>query len=279
MKIVGILVVTYNRKNKLIENLECLTSLSKTKGYDYKIYVVDNHSTDGTYEILMARDDIEYIRLEKNIGGAGGFYRGIKKCMDDGMDFVWGMDDDAFPQKDALQKILSQYIKNPQNCYWSNCNKDVDGFINGIKKTNVWMFVGFFLDAEKIKKVGYPRSDFFIYHDDAEYAYRLQKNGYKIYKIKDSIISHKDSFENNIETKYVGKKQLCYFSIPNWKCYYLIRNELLMWNYMEREFWSVLYKHIKYAIVVLLFNPKQEITAVKAILHGVFRISGIKMMP
>ena len=42
-------IVTYNRKNLLAENIEMLLKQSR---YIDKIFVIDNCSTDGTYEFL-----------------------------------------------------------------------------------------------------------------------------------------------------------------------------------------------------------------------------------
>lgn len=73
-------VVTYNRKALLIE---CVEAILKQKYAVDKLIIIDNASTDGTEEELkkieiLNRNDVVYKKLEKNIGGAGGFYEGIK---------------------------------------------------------------------------------------------------------------------------------------------------------------------------------------------------------
>ena len=50
---IAILVVTYNRKNLLYENISAIRKQSYIK-YDY--YICDNASTDGTHQIVAHAD-------------------------------------------------------------------------------------------------------------------------------------------------------------------------------------------------------------------------------
>lgn len=127
-------VVTYNRKNLL---LECLEAIKKqTKPVD-AIYLIDNASTDGTPELLMEKGYISelppqelkelwekefevnnlvdgrpiklyYVRMHENTGGAGGFYEGMKRAYEKGYDWFWLMDDDGKPENNCLEILLSK---------------------------------------------------------------------------------------------------------------------------------------------------------------------------
>ena len=194
-------VVTYNRVDKLKTCLNCL--LEQT--YELStIYVVNNASTDNTETFLKefskTHTQIKTMTTTENLGGSGGFFLAIKWAYEDGADWIWGMDDDAFPKYNALEEIIKHRELLDQNgtvsCYWSNCNHD-QFFRENYKKVDAWMFVGFFLPREIIKTVGYCRNDYFIYFDDYEYANRIINNGYNIYKIQSSIIDHKDAPSDN----------------------------------------------------------------------------------
>ncbi len=121
---VAAVVVTYNRKELLMECLEAL--LRQTRPLQ-AIYIIDNASTDGTPELLhrmgytpspqggtltletpgnQEKVKIIHIRLPENTGGAGGFHEGVKRAYNDGYDWIWLMDDDAEPLEDALEKLL-----------------------------------------------------------------------------------------------------------------------------------------------------------------------------
>ncbi len=98
-------VVTYNRKELLIECLESLIEQSRTLD---AILIIDNASTDGTPELLLKNRYIDhlppmdlqepyeltsnknqipihYIRMHINTGGAGGFHEGLKRAYDTGL--------------------------------------------------------------------------------------------------------------------------------------------------------------------------------------------------
>jgi len=125
-------VVTFNRKNLLIE---CLEALQKQTHPLDAIFLIDNASTDGTPITLLDNKYINelvpekllqpwekefniknlvngenvklhYVRMHENTGGAGGFYEGVKRGYEKGYDWLWLMDDDAEPKEDALEKLL-----------------------------------------------------------------------------------------------------------------------------------------------------------------------------
>jgi len=125
-------VVTYNRKELLGACLESL--LRQTYPLD-AIYVVDNCSTDGTYDYLLERDlispiasaengpsesvkavaapappgasvEIRYVRMPENTGGAGGFHEGIRRGCADRFDWLWLMDDDLLIADEALEALI-----------------------------------------------------------------------------------------------------------------------------------------------------------------------------
>jgi len=126
-------VVTYNRKLLL---QECLDSLfAQSRPLD-AVFIVDNHSPDGTYDHLLARGlispagdsqaivrtarsvllpgradrqlDIHYTRLAENSGGAGGFHEGMKQAVEAGFDWLWLMDDDVLVSPDALAALVER---------------------------------------------------------------------------------------------------------------------------------------------------------------------------
>lgn len=127
---IAAVVVTYNRKDLLGE---CLDSLLSQSFPPDALYIIDNHSTDGTYESLLANElispiesasdepaesvrpvtdlpdrrlEVRYVRMNENTGGAGGFHEGMKRAVDAGFDWLWVMDDDLRAAPDALEVLV-----------------------------------------------------------------------------------------------------------------------------------------------------------------------------
>lgn len=130
---IAAVVVTYNRKDLLGQCLDSL--LSQSRPLD-ALYVIDNHSTDGTYDYLLARSliapiehpdggpvettetiarentasspEIHYVRTPENTGGAGGFHEGMKRATEAGFDWLWLMDDDLLTAPDAMERLVQR---------------------------------------------------------------------------------------------------------------------------------------------------------------------------
>ena len=193
---VAAVVVTYNRKELLRECLDAL--LNQTCPLD-SIIIIDNASTDGTEEFLKEKgylnnQKIDYVKLPQNIGGAGGFYEGLKRAYEKGYDWFWLMDDDGLPKRDTLSlliekakkesfKVISPLVldKNNENmlCFPSREYKTKNDvykkrttilFFNGIGP-----FLGGLIHKEVVSEIGFPNKDFFIYGDEVDYLCRIKK--------------------------------------------------------------------------------------------------------
>lgn len=203
------IVVTYNRKKLLRENISALLN---QKEVELSILIVDNASTDGTKQMIEAMEDkrIIYENTKANLGGSGGFSYGIKKACEMGFHYGWIMDDDSMPCETALVQLL-QFAENHKfsflasTVYWTDGNlfpmnkpaivSPNDETIEIIKKNNVMpisscSFVGCFVDLYIAREVGLPISQFFIYGDDLEYTLRLHTKA-PAYWVLNSDIIHK----------------------------------------------------------------------------------------
>ena len=196
-----VIVVTYNRRQKLAECIQSL--LSQTVECD--IIIVDNASTDGTRGYLnelgyIDHQRIHYRSLRENLGGSGGFYHGLEYAMQGNWQWFWLMDDDALPEKAALQGLLDQDLCQ-QNIYGSaaigieggrkklcfparTLKRGKNQFIeyhqslhHDLQKVAWLPFLGFFIHRGVVAEIGLPDKEFFILDDDVEYSERAKAYG------------------------------------------------------------------------------------------------------
>ncbi len=102
-------VVTYNRKEMLVE---CLEALARQTHSLAGVMVVDSASTDGTEERVIAsgvaeRLPLRYLRLGRNGGASEGFHYGFEAALEEESDWLWVMDDDCAPAADGLAELLA----------------------------------------------------------------------------------------------------------------------------------------------------------------------------
>ena len=203
-----VVLVTYNRLDLL--KLAVKSLLEQT--YEIKkVVIVNNDSTDGTKEYLEKLDSkkFEIINLQTNLGGAGGFYTGIKHVGNSSYncDYLWIMDDDTIVEKDSLHNLVQgiEKLKKKNRKIGFVCSdvlyKDGSPCImnvptvdkvwsgeleDGIVRVESASFVSILINMNVIKEVGLPIKEFFIWGDDVEYTRRISKiyDGYIIGKSK-----------------------------------------------------------------------------------------------
>lgn len=236
----AIVIVTYNREQLL---RECIRQAADQTVRAASIIIVNNASTDGTQiylETLERQDRIyDIINLPQNIGGAGGFARGIERAAEKDVEYILIIDDDAMLAPDYMELLLRARQSHPQYKAFAGTVK-VNGRIDTFHRRTVSKvgllfkncgeeayqkphfeceiasFCGMLLDTELVRTIGLPHSEYFIWHDDAEYSLRIRRYT-KFLVVPGAVLHHK--------TK---PPAMVYPRRYDWKDYYSIRNRILM---------------------------------------------------
>ena len=219
MRVTAVLVA-YNRRELLQESLAALAQ--QTRPVD-RLVIVDNASTDGAGEAAEALVQewggrARLIRLTENTGGAGGFAVGIAAAIaEDGIDWVWVMDDDTVPGPDALAGALDAHERyratgpddlavmgsrviwtdgedHPMNTpkakiRASSAERERAASVGAMEIRSI-SFVSAFLRASRVRELGLPIADYFLWNDDFEYSARLLRGARGLY-VPDSVVTHK----------------------------------------------------------------------------------------
>jgi GT2 family glycosyltransferase len=235
---VAVVVVTYNRADLLEGMLAGLAGLDRRAD---AVIVVDNASTDRTPEVLAActLTGLQVIRSEDNLGGAGGFHRGMREAYLQGYDRIWLMDDDVVPRPDCLSVLLAQ----DEPCLMV-VREDTEGRLvekaatrfdltnplairpkTGMVETtyssraampervaveNV-AFEGFMVRREVVTRIGLPDPSYFIFYDDVDFALRARRAGYTIWAVRDAVLVRQLDFSQQHD-------------LSSWKGFYMYRN-------------------------------------------------------
>lgn len=198
------LIVTYNRKNLL---LECIEALRKST-VPCDIVVIDNASTDGTEAALSLFIDtgiIQYFNTGSNLGGAGGFNYALKVVMRESYQYFWIMDDDCIVTPGALKAFMVVAEEHPDfgflssKVLWTdgslcrmNEQKLLEGSLESEKPVRCRQasFVSLLFRRKVVEQIGLPIKDFFIWGDDVEYTRRISAQ-YPCWYVPDSVVIHK----------------------------------------------------------------------------------------
>lgn len=279
---IACIIVTYNRKNLL---LNCLDAINSQTIKPRKIFVIDNASSDGTDECIHKYESgiaLDYIRLDKNIGGAGGFYTGIKTAFEESRyNYYWVMDDDGQPDAKCLENLLkhSEYdfiaplvldIENRDNVAFPYLKEKTlseiqnqygkDGLIHNYANP----FNGVLFSHRLVAKIGYPKKEMFIWGDEAEYQCRATVNGFSPVTVIDAIHYHpldRIKFEYDI----FGRKTIIYVE-SKLRRYCKYRNS----SFIASKYGGTLSKISFYMsyITFFLFSRKADISGLKFFLNA-----------
>ena len=235
---VSAVVVTYNRVEMLKEVISALLS---SKARLNHVIVIDNNSDKATQDFLLSMgSSIEYVRLTENLGGAGGFNRGIRYFMEHTEDdAVWLMDDDTVPDESTLSSLIDfadtigSYGFLASDVRWidgsralmnnltlkNGLGKVPEDASQSVKVANA-TFVSLLMSRDIIQKIGLPITEFFIWGDDIEYTERAERIAPGYFVPKANVV-HKMSKNvgTNIVTDDEERIPRYYFAYRN-KMYY-----------------------------------------------------------
>ncbi len=280
-------IVTYNRKEILAENIRSL--LMQTRPFD-RIFLVDNCSTDGTWEYLRERgwteDPFVYLKTPANIGGAGGFYTGTKAAFEAGADWIVLMDDDGraadahtfeilmeaagrlhrdnplvFANALVQQGELLSFKMGSAYTVAEELAKARDGIVLGEANP----FNGTALSRELVAAVGYPNPDFFIKGDEVNYKQRSREAGAAIFTAVDARYFHPRPETN--ERVVLGKKVPFFVEAP-WKEYYAARNFTYMYK-AKKQYKAIAFELIFVKLLAVCTMKCRKWQTVKMLLRGV----------
>ena len=217
------IVITYNAM-PWVE--KCLGSV-KLSNYPGDIYIVDNGSCDGTQEYIRNNyPEAIFIQNESNQGFGKANNLGFRYALDNGYDYAYLLNQDAWIFPDTIEKLVSAHKKHPEygilspmqcqanmhymdnnfvlNVCYKICRNQLinDLFFNerrSIYEVPNVMAAHWLISRECIIKVGGFSPTFPHYGEDDNYCDRTRYFNYKIGIVPKSLGVH--DREDRVETK------------------------------------------------------------------------------
>ncbi len=239
---VGIIILNYNRAD---DTINCINSLRKIDYSNYSIFVIDNSSTDNSYEFLRSKlTDCQVLSTNENLGYTGGVNYGLRKLVDSDFEYLLLLNNDTIVEKEFLTELVKSLEEKKEAfaaCGTILCEHDREQIWYASGKLIPWRGLAVHINKGKkfkrtanataletsfitgcmillkrnyLNQIGFEDERFFMYLDDIEYSARVQRLGLKLLYVPSSIIYH----------KVLGETE------NPFKLYYSARNRLLLIN-------------------------------------------------
>lgn len=218
---IAVILVNYNGEKY---NIACIDSILDSKvEATIKIYVVDNASSDESMAILerhyKGNKNLTFVYLDNNYGFSYANNVGIKSAMKQGCDAVFLLNNDTEICQNTLQKLIESNRRHPNSViapkiYYSDNRKVIwsaggtssrivkkvkhigldcedRGQFDEEKQVAFATGCALWIPAEVISLAGMLDEDFFLYYEDTEYCFRLEKYQIAVYYCPDAVVYHK----------------------------------------------------------------------------------------
>ncbi|MCH3884981.1 glycosyltransferase family 2 protein [Tenacibaculum aquimarinum] len=223
-----IIIVTFNGI-KWID--KCLKSCG-----NYPVIIVDNNSTDNTISFVNENYPlITILPQTSNLGFGKANNLGISYALNQGAEYVFLLNQDAYLDHKTIENVFSIHKENPEygilspihiNASKDKLDKNFSNYISFnnnpsfisdlILKRNLFKVYSFpFVNAaawliskECLLNVGGFDPIFFHYGEDNNYCQRVIYHGYKIGVVANSTVVHDREFREKVTLKNTDKKNL-----------------------------------------------------------------------
>lgn len=236
----SVIIVSYNVKFYLEQ---CLHSLRKaTEGMECEIYVMDNHSRDGSVDYLSCRfPKVRMISSNRNLGFARANNLAIRRCSGE---YVLLLNPDTIVGEHTIADVIDFMDEHPRSgavgVRMAQCNgadamesrrgipTPMTGFykMSGLcarfpksrrfahyymsylswdRPERIEVVSGAFcmLRRSAIDKVGALDEDFFMYGEDIDLSFRLIKGGFENWYVPSRILHYKGESTQKSSFRYV----------------------------------------------------------------------------
>lgn len=218
----------------------CLNSLRALKYRKFHVLLLDNGSPDRSGdEIARSFPEFSYVRLEENLGFAGGCNEGVRYCTERGAQWVWLLNNDTRVAPDSLRLMIAEAAKSDKAAllgamvytplgeqFVASGAGEIDFMRgktlmrkqvpSGVQSVSCEWLSGcnLLLRTDAFWSVKGFDEDYFLYFEDTDLCYRMREAGWDCVLVPDARVEHIGGASTE------GKLSI-------WRMYYYTRNRLL----------------------------------------------------
>lgn len=251
-ELIGVVTVTYNSGTVIPDFMESMLQQSYR---DFRLYVVDNASSDNTLELLAHYSDsrIAIVRNQTNVGVAEGNNIGIRAALSDGCASVLLLNNDTVFSPDLISK-LDEGLKShecdmivPKILYydrtdmiWSagggfsvlrgrskhyGFNKKDNGNFDQLREVEYSPTCCMLIARGVFERIGVMDPNYFVYFDDADFCLRARRAGVKLVYFPEIKLLHKVSsiigYRSETSIRYITRNHV-YFVLKHYRLVQLL---------------------------------------------------------
>lgn len=255
---IGLVYLSYHSDPHLDDFLASLKTMTYPKD-QVEVIVVDNPhpeyglSTRVITDVLLSESGktIPHVTLlsqKTNVGFAEGNNVGARRAMELGCDYVIFHNDDGFFAPTGVERLVRAMVQQPQigmaqalvllypdteyiNSKGNGYHYLGFGFANGYREKRSTLIVPEVSDVAyasgaavivsrgAIEATGMWDPDFFLYHEDLEWSFRMRVLGYRVVMVREAVFYHKYQFGRSIQKFFYQQRNryavlLMYYKIP-----------------------------------------------------------------
>jgi GT2 family glycosyltransferase len=197
------------------ETVRCLQYISAQTYRQSGVLVIDNGSRRADYELLREKlpSRCGLMRLRSNRGFAAGMNSGIRTALAEGADYIWLLNNDAFPEADCLERLVTFMdwrsrvtIASPKLMYLDGTEQHAGGSIIWSRGEPEWLNAdsltgpttwgrwltgaAMFLRVADLRAVGLFDTRLFAYYEDVDLCMRVVRAGGELQAVPEARCHH-----------------------------------------------------------------------------------------
>jgi GT2 family glycosyltransferase len=203
------------------DTIECVGSLRQQDYAPLEIIVVENGSPDDSWERLRDLEGVRLLRLERNVGFAGGCNVGLRAARDGGAEFVWLLNNDTLVEPHAASALVDLARRHPEAHFFGSLisfadepgslwfaggdfdwtvgaaghrgyAQPVTSFSSPHAAPTTWVTgCSLLVRTSSLDAIGFMDEDLFLYGEDLEWQLRAARAAPVAWIVGEPLVRHK----------------------------------------------------------------------------------------